>query len=46
MRYYIVDNYGHTLGEADTYEGAEMRMNLMFSEGEINENEIEIIGGN
>ena len=43
MRYYIVNVKGEVLGEDDTKERAEQRMVLMFTQEEIEENEIEVI---
>ena len=42
-RYYIVNYKGEVLGEGDTREYTEMKMNLMFTEQEIKEQEIEVI---
>ena len=45
MRYYIVNYKGEVLGEDDTREGAEQRMILMFTQEEIEQEEIEVIEG-
>ena len=45
MRYYIVDNNGTVLGEADTLERAKRIMCLRYTQDEITAKEIEIIEG-
>ena len=45
MRYYIVNYKGEVLGEDDTREGAKQRMMLMFTQEEIEQEEIEVIEG-
>lgn len=45
MRYYIVNNQGEVLGEDETFEKAEMKMHLRFSQSEIDEQEIEVVEG-
>ena len=44
-RCYIVNCNGEILGEGDTREYAEMKMNLMFTKEEIEKQEIEVICG-
>lgn len=46
MRYYIVNCKGEVLGENDTRERAEQEMVLMFTQEEIEQDEIEVIEGN
>ena len=46
MRYYIVNYKGEVLGEDDTRERAEQKMVLMFTQEEIEQDEIEVIEGN
>lgn len=43
MSFYIVNYKGETLGEDSTLEGAEQKMRSMFTEEEIEENEVEIV---
>ena len=45
MRFYIVDNEGRVLGEADTLQQAQALMECKFTQKEIEENEIEVIEG-
>lgn len=44
MRYYIVNYKGEVLGENDTRERAEQEMVLRFTQEEIEQDEIEVIG--
>lgn len=43
MRYYIIDNQGTVHGEASTKAKAEALMRDIFTDREIEENEIEVI---
>ena len=44
MRFYIVNYKGEILGEASTREEAEMIMQMKFTQDEIKEQDIEVIG--